>query len=94
MKPWEKNTRIRRAAALTRPELGSVPYTLTSERLPDEGRECTVWAQTIDDPSPYRIPFGVALRGGKWVNAERGFTLEVPIRGWNYRSTAPRSDLD
>lgn len=77
----------RRDAALTRPELGAVSYTLTSERLPDEGRECTVWAQTVDDRVPYRIPFSVAFKDGKWINAARGFTLEVPVVGWNYRRT-------
>ena len=82
-----KHARAKRTSALARPELGRVNYTLTSERLPDDGRECTVWAQTVDDIVPYRIPVPVALQNGKWINAERGFTLGVPIVGWNYRTT-------
>lgn len=78
----------RRDAALARPELGAVSYILTSEWLPDDDRECTVWAQTVDDRAPYRIPFSVARKDGKWINTARGYVLGVPIVGWNYRRTA------
>lgn len=83
-KDIERHAQAKRAAALARPELGAVHYTRTADRMPDENRKCMVWAQTVDDRMPYRIPFPVILRDGKWINAARGFILEVPIKGWNY----------
>ena len=81
-----RHARAKRASALARPELGRVNYTLCSDKLPEERRECTAWAKSVDDREPYRIPFGVMLMDSKWVNVGRGIVLEVPIYAWNYRS--------
>ena len=81
----DRQAQAKRLAALTRPELGSVLYTKSSERLPEDDRPCTVWADMDDGLGPYRLPFPCEYHDGVWHNAKMGFPLEVKIVGWNYR---------
>lgn len=79
--------RARRDAALARPELrGYRRYNLVSDGLPDQERECVVWAKMPQDTEPYRIPFPVMLRGDNWYHAVRGFQIQVEVVGWTYRN--------
>lgn len=86
-KDRELQNRVRRNAAMSRPELRQSPaYTSTMDGMPEPGKPCTVWAVDENGPDPYRIPFGVAWDGQRWHNITLKIPLEVKIVGWNYRS--------
>lgn len=82
-KSADRRAQIARGAALARPEIGAVAYTKTSERMPEDGQLCMVWADMDDGLGAYRLPFVCVRRAGVWHNAKMGFPLEVRIVGWN-----------
>jgi hypothetical protein len=78
-----RSLQIKRAAALTMPELKrAAPYVLTEHRLPEAGRACTVFAD--DGRGVYRLPFPVVRAGDNWINPKRQSVIAVKIIGWTY----------
>ena len=87
MSDFERSLRAKRDLAMARPELrGGKVYIPVAERLPDEGRECLIWARMPQDTYPYRVKFPVIYWGGQWFNAASGTQIQVEVCGWNYRS--------
>lgn len=82
-KSSDRRAQIARGAALARPEIGSVRYTKCSERMPEDGHLCMVWADMDDGLGAYRLPFVCVRRDDVWHNAKIGFPLEVKVVGWN-----------
>ncbi len=84
---FERSLRAKRDAAMARPELrGGKVYIPVSEKLPEENRECLIWAKMPQDTYPYRVRFPVVYRGGHWFNAASGTQIQVEVVGWNYRA--------
>lgn len=78
-----RGSRAARDRAMARPELRMSPNSIPVEKqLPDDGRECTVWA--VNETGSYRIPFAVTFRNGQWLNPKSD-PLAVRIIGWSYR---------